>query len=49
MVTVPFVREAMETTRLSGAQWVLLVVGAVAGGGWLEVVSAARFTRRMIY
>jgi len=49
MVTVPFVREALETTRLSGAQWALVAVGAVIGGGWLEVVSAARSTRRMIH
>jgi Ca2+-transporting ATPase len=38
MVTVPFVREALETTRLSAGQWAMVVGGAVAGGGWLEAV-----------
>jgi Ca2+-transporting ATPase len=38
MVTVPFVRDALETTPLSAAQWAMVIGGAVAGGGWLEVV-----------
>jgi len=46
MVTVPFVREALETTRLSGAQWALVVVGALVGGGWLEAASVVGGTSR---
>ncbi|MGM0399728.1 MAG: cation-translocating P-type ATPase [Chloroflexota bacterium] len=38
MVYAPFVRGALQTTRLSVAQWVMVIVGAVMGGGWLEVV-----------
>ena len=38
LVVVPSVQVALETTRLSGAQWAMVVGGAVVGGGWLEVV-----------
>lgn len=36
MVTVPFFQEGLQTTALSGAQWALVVGGALVGGGWLE-------------
>lgn len=35
---VPFVQEAVETTGLSPAQWVMLVAGAMPGRGRSEVV-----------
>lgn len=36
MVTVPFIQEGLQTTALSGAQWALVVGGALVGGCWLE-------------
>jgi Ca2+-transporting ATPase len=38
MVHVPFVRGVLGTTELTAAQWGLVLVGALAGGGWLEVL-----------
>lgn len=39
---VPFVQEAVETTGLSPAQWVMLVAGAMLGRGWSQVVKGVR-------
>jgi Ca2+-transporting ATPase len=38
MVTVPFVRTGLQTTPLSVTQWTLVIAGAVAGGGWMEIL-----------
>ncbi len=42
MTTVPLMQDALQTTGLSGAQWGLVVGGALIGGGWMEVWKALR-------
>jgi P-type Ca2+ transporter type 2C len=37
MTLIPAVRTVLNTTPLTGAQWAMLVVGAVLASGWIEV------------
>ena len=38
MAFVPFVQSILETTTLSGLQWIAVVAGAVLASAWMEVV-----------
>jgi Ca2+-transporting ATPase len=37
MTLVPFVQSVVQTTALTGAQWAMVVAGALLGSAWLEV------------
>ena len=38
MTFVPFVRAILETTPLSGLQWIAVVAGAVLASSWMQIV-----------
>ncbi len=46
MVSLPFVRTALQTTHLALNQWALVVAGALLGGGWMEVLKISTLGQR---
>ena len=42
MTLVPAVQSVLQTTPLSGVQWLMVVAGAILASGWIEVVKWLR-------